>query len=318
MRHGVAICALALFAVVATERAFAQIIVRHTWVASFGNDSSSFCDRIAPCRTFAGALPKTSYGGEIRCVDAANYERVVIATAVTIACADSQGGIEFTSNAAIRITAGPDDDVVLRGLFLHKLTEYSSNGVEFISGRSLRIENSVIQDGNPGYGILFNPSSGMPELYVSNSVIASNGDGTTGGGIQIQPTGSAGARVVIDGSQIVNNVVGIRADANGTTGRIDMMVSGSVVSGSSYHGIVALAAAGPVFASVAGTKVANNGVEGLRAVGANARIRVGDSWVTGNGTGVAVANGGKVQSYGDNRINNNTVDGFVPTIIDSK
>jgi hypothetical protein len=54
---------------------------------------------------------------------------------------------------------------------------------------------------------------------------------------------------------------------------------------------------------------ANNLGEGVRSVGANAVVRIGNSVVTGNGTGLVVSGGGVIQSYGNNQINGNGVDG---------
>src|SRR5436853_633045 len=70
--------------------------------------------------------------------------------------------------------------VFLRGLDIFGVNP-PSNGVRFISGAALHIEDSVIRQFNAANsaGISFAPS-GPAELYVSNTVIAENGNGATG------------------------------------------------------------------------------------------------------------------------------------------
>ncbi len=48
---------------------------------------------------------------------------------------------------------------------------------------------------------------------------------------------------------------------------------------------------------------------GLRSDGPTSTVRIGNSVVFGNVTGVLSANGGALQSYGNNQITGNTTDG---------
>ena len=54
-----------------------------TWVSGVGDDSNS-CSFQAPCRTFAGAISKTSTGGEITVKDAGGFGAVIIRKSITI------------------------------------------------------------------------------------------------------------------------------------------------------------------------------------------------------------------------------------------
>lgn len=293
------------------------------YVATYG-DNADACTRSTPCRTFEGALPKTPAGGTINCLENGNYDRVRITKSITISCENVGATIEPASLfQGVSVEAGPTDVVVLRGLNV-VATAGSPGivGIEFRSGGSLVVEDCSIRNtaGGPvaSAGIQFGPSSGTSTLNISNTVFTGNGTGTQGAGVQIKPTGSGSANVTISGSKFSGNVVGIRADTSGTSGTIDLAVVDSVISESKYHGIVAIAAAGKVLVSVVGTKITNNLGEGLRAVGANARITASDSLVFGNGTGVVSASGGRVQSYGDNRIHGNMVNGQVSLPIAQK
>ena len=47
----------------------------------------------------------------------------------------------------------------------------------------------------------------------------------------------------------------------------------------------------------------------------SAIVRVGQSTITGNGTGWQALNGGQVQSYGNNNVGGNTTDGTASTTL---
>ena len=62
-----------------------------------------------------------------------------------------------------------------------------------------------------------------------------------------------------------------------------------------------------------------NNVTGIRALGGvGARIRIGDSTVSGNFGGLAKDNGGVIDSYGTNKVNGNGFDGVPTSVIDMK
>ena len=63
---------------------------------------------------------------------------------------------------------------------------------------------------------------------------------------------------------------------------------------------------------VRNSTIANNGLFGLIATGSKATIRVTHSMITGNGTGLAAGPGGTLESFGDNALRGNTING-VPT-----
>jgi len=50
----------------------AQAQASRTWVSGVGDDVNP-CSRVAPCKTFAGAISKTAPGGEIDCLDPGGY-----------------------------------------------------------------------------------------------------------------------------------------------------------------------------------------------------------------------------------------------------
>ena len=293
-----------------------------TWVSGVGDDVNP-CSRTAPYKTFAGAISKTAAGGEINCLDPGGFGAVTITKSMTIGCEDVEGGITNGTTNGVVVNAAATDVVVLRGLDIDSGIPSPGpglNGIRFIAGAALIVEECVIRDNTlaapNGNGILFAPS-GTSELYVSNSVITGNNDG-----IHIQPTGSGVAKVVIDNSSIENNnLAGVKADGTSNTGGSNTTIVNSNVSGNTNAGISILNPVGgpAINIMVDSTAVANNGAAGgLRADGANATIRVGRSTISGNTTGTAIVNGGVISSYGTNQLNGNTADGPNPPTIAQK
>lgn len=291
--------------------AFAQ--ATRTWVSGVGDDANP-CSRTAPCKTWAGAISKTAVGGIINCLDPAGFGAVTVTKSITISCKNVEGSALASSTTGVIIN-GAGIDVVLRGLEIagNPPALPGVNGIRFLQGASLIVEDCVIRDFGSaapnGNGIIVNNTSLIAEIHVINSNITGNGNGTGGTGIQIAPTGTGGAKVTITNSIFSNNTVGMRADSAATTGAIDVAIADTTAAGAPFHGFVALGSGGPVRMMLNRVVSANNLGEGVRSVGANAVVRVGSSVLTGNGTGLVVSGGGQIQSYGNNQINGNTVDG---------
>jgi hypothetical protein len=292
-----------------------------TWVSGVGDDVNP-CSRTAPCKTFAGAISKTAAGGEINCLDPGGFGAVTVTKSITIDCTGTFGSVLASSSTGV-ILNGASIDVVLRGLSINGGTPAlpGVNGIRFLQGASLIVEDCIITNfraASPnGHGILVNNTSGTVELTVTNTVIANNGTGTAGGGIQIAPITTGGAKVVIDNVQAHNNIVNIRADTSTTSGGVEVSISNTVASQAPFHGFVAIAGTGPVKMMLDSTVSSSNAGEGVRVVGAGATIRIGRSTVTNNGIGLQTA-GGTLQSYGTNQVTGNLNDGVAPAVIAQK
>ncbi len=279
-----------------------------TWVSGVGDDANP-CSRTAPCKTFAGAISKTAAGGEINVLDPGGFGAVTITKAITIGTDPAFGGILNASTNGVIINAAADDAVVLRGLTIQG-ARTGVNGVRFLAGKSLSLQNCYISGANTaspnGAGVLFTPSTGTSTLTMSDSSVFNNGTGTSdGGGIILQPSGSGSAQVVLQNVSVYGNTVGLRADASTTSGFVRVAIANSIFSTNVNGGVSALTVGGMGFASVSleNTTTANNG-QGLNANGPNTMIRFGFSSVVGNTLGVQQFNGGVAQSYGNNIIGN--------------
>jgi hypothetical protein len=303
-----ALCTAAAFAAIGFASPAAAQATR-TWVSGVGDDVNP-CSRTAPCKTFAGAISKTAAGGEINCLDPGGFGAVTITKSLTIDCHYTEGGALAGGNGIV-VNAAATDVVVLRGLDIFGVSP-PTHGVRIIAGGAVSIEDCVIRRFNSAnsFGISFQPT-GTTNLYVTNTTITQNGNGATGGGINIAPTGASGVgRVSIKNTNVLQNSGrGISVDMSGGTGPgIAATIDESVISGTSGDGIAVVTPGPGINVMVTNSSVTNNSTNGIIGVGAGAVIRVGDTTITGNafagGAGVV-----SVSTYGDNRLDANANNG---------
>jgi hypothetical protein len=281
-----------------------------TWVSGVGDDVNP-CSRTAPCKTFAGAISKTAAGGEINCLDPGGFGAVTIIKSMTISCPYTEGGALAGGNGIVVNLPASTDAVYIRGLDIFGVNP-PSNGIRFVGSGSLHVEDCVIRRFNAASsaGISFFPAGANTELFVNNTMIADNGNGATGGGIVIDPNGNVAMKVVLNGLRVVNNAnAGVLVDTTASSGTgVFVSLENSIISGQSGDGVRVLQPVGgqAVLVTVNGSNISNNSGVGLLGDGASATMRVGDTTIAGNGTGVSRLNGSNIQSYGDNRLNGNT------------
>jgi hypothetical protein len=299
----------------------AQAQSARTWVSGVGDDLNS-CSRTAPCRTFAGAILKTTAGGQINVVDPGSYGTVTITKAITIDAAGSFAGVLAPAGSdAIVVNAGASDNVVLRGLTIDG-NGSGANGVRFLAGASLTIQDCTIANfraASPdGFGVLVVNTAGTAEIHIVNSTIENNGAvaAATGGGVQVKPAAvGTGARVTLDRVQILNNVLGFKADGIGNSGSLSTIRSSTIASNNTagVHAVSGTAS----HINVISTSVVNNGGVGVIADGASAFVRLNDASISANNLGITALNGGVLESFGNNQIRGNiagngTPNTFVP------
>jgi hypothetical protein len=311
MRSFIKLCLTLSVAVGATYATPAAAQATRTWVSGVGDDLNP-CSRTAPCKTFAGAISKTAPGGEINCLDPGGFGAVAINKALTIDCHYTEGGLLAGGNGIV-VNAGPTDAVFLRGLDIFGVNP-PTHGVRFIAGGTLHIEDSVIRRFNSAssFGVSFQPGA-TSFLYISNTTIAENGNGATGGGILIQPTGaSGGARFQLNNVRIQNNANnGLRIDTTSNPSAVG--VKGTIENSQidqNTNGIAMVTPAGGADArlSVNHVTVSNNSV-GLLANGNFAKMFVGNSTIFNNATGISIAGGATINTYGNNTVAENPIPG---------
>ena len=226
-----------------------------------------------------------------------------------------QAGINVTAGVAVTINAAATDVVTLRGLDLDG-NGSGVIGINISTVGAVHVHNVRIR-GFTSAGINLETSN-YTELYVADSHITECGNSSNNGGIFIQQAGSGSANVFVNRVRLENNSNGILANGSGSTGvAVNVSVVDSMVSGSAFNGIQAITTAGhqavTVFVDhcvVSGNFSSGINVDGAAASGSgSAVVRIGDSSINNNVTGVSASNLGVLQSFKNNRISANSSDG---------
>jgi hypothetical protein len=269
-----------------------------TWVSGTGDDVNP-CSRTAPCKTFAGAISKTAAGGEINCLDPGGFGAVTIIKSMTISCPYTEGGALAGGNGITVNMPATTDVTFIRGLDIFGVNP-PSNGIRFVNNGTLHVEDSVIRRFNAANSAGISVAvTGAAELYISNTTVAENGNGATGGGIVIAPGVGGSVRGNITNSRIRNNAnFGVRTDS--TNGAILMVIDKSDLSGNGSGLSAQSGQNNGVF--LTDSIVNNNSTVGIVGNGPVVAIRVGNTTVTGNTLGVSALGGAQVLSYGNNRV----------------
>ena len=267
----------------------AQAQASRTWVSGVGDDANP-CSRTAPCKTFAGAIPKTAGGGEIDALDPGGFGAVTITKGVTI---DGGGGqvasVLVSGTNGIVVAAGSGDVVTLRNLRINGIGGGLS-GIRFVSGRALHIEHCSIF-GFTIHGIDIAPSAGGA-VSVVDTISTNN----TQNGINV--LGPARVFVTIDRS---------RFEQNGNSGVFVGDFTRATVrdSDASENGIgfIAQASAGDVVMNIANSTAGNNTTTGIQAGGGSkvSVIRLAGVSIFSNAVnGLVVGTNGSIISFGNN------------------
>jgi len=283
---------------IAATGAFAQ--ASRTWVAGLGDDANP-CSRTFPCKTFAGAFPKTAAGGQISVVDPGAYGTLTITKAITIEGGGELGSMVNAGFNGFVIAAGPNDNVTLRNLQIDGVTS-GKGGIVINSAGSVQIEDTAIVnqvDAGSGRGILISPTSGNVNVFIHDVAIyhcALNG-------VQVAPAGGT-ANVYMDDVRISN--IGLPGSVHDG---IDMKSGANVslnnvrVTGSTGAGLVVEASTATVDNSV----FERNSTDGITIGSGIALVRLSSSTTTQNsGAGVHATGGGLCFSYRNNSSSDNS------------
>ena len=295
--------ATAALVILLAASSMANAQATRTWVSGVGDDVNP-CSRTAPCKTFAGAISKTAAGGEISVLDPGGFGAVTITKSITIDGGGIRGSILAASvNGVIVNLPAATDKVILRNLSINGAGS-GINGIRFIQNGRLYVEDCTIFGFNSGRGIDFAPTALNTVLSVRNTSIRE----INGAGVGILPAAGASAKasfdnVVVERTQngfVINDTSGVVIHNS----RIAHSVSsGVLVSGS---------ASGDPDVFIESSVISNNGTNGIRSQGtATTEVRLSNNAITGNATGVSIANTAKILSFGNNHNDGNTANGAV-------
>ncbi|HWS86749.1 MAG TPA: right-handed parallel beta-helix repeat-containing protein [Pyrinomonadaceae bacterium] len=297
-------CALFILSLSASAHA-----VSRTWVSGVGNDGNP-CSRTAPCKTFAGAMSKTDSGGEISVMDAGGYGSVIVSKSVTIDGGGFNASILYSNVTGVTVndsfTATPNTIVVtLRRITMNGFGS-GTNGVHFVAGKTLNIEDCQIFGSNTaaaapnGAGIRVGLSVSGSNLNVKNTSIFKNRIGITA-------TTSAAGNVTlnINNCHIENNTSdGIFLDA-----RAQATVRNTNSSFNGGAGVSLNNNAGNS-ATIEDSELNHNALVGL-FVGTGTTVRLGRSLISQNGANLNFSNNGTIITFCNNDTETATIPGSV-------
>ncbi len=248
-----------LFAAVSMCPAQAQ--ATRTWVSGVGDDANP-CSRTAPCKTWAGAISKTTAGGEIDALDPGGFGALTITKSITL---DGGGGqvasVLVSGTNGITVAAGATDVVILRNLRFDGLLGNGSspgtaglNGISYTSGAVLSVEHCVI------FG------------FESAGISATTG---------------ANARLNITDTNITNAAAGINLSSSGGTlvGEMDH----STIQKISGAGVIGVS--GSIVFTVTNSNILNVAGTGVSAGPSGIVLSVDSSSVSSDNTGFATTGG---------------------------
>lgn len=309
---------LMLSALFATNLSIAQAAPTppHVYVAASGSDAGQ-CKLKSPCRSIARALKMFSTRGTVTIIEDGDYASFSIPAslesskpnAITVEAAPGVSAhIRDDVTTLINIgaggkNAGSQDEVVLRGLHIDA---GNSIGISCTGIRVLYIESCFISGFSAG--ISFNARG---RLFLKDTMLRENAKAVVVGSV------NGSAIILIDHC---------RLEDNGTTGLdihsgADVFMRDSIIANSARYGVNCSAETenkpASLFmenSSITGgayncVGLCEDGIGVHVGVGSGvATVRLSNSTITQNKTGVQVEQNGSVFSYKNNRISGNATD----------
>jgi hypothetical protein len=260
-----------------------------TWVSGVGDDANP-CSRTAPCKTFAGAISKTAACGEISVLDPGGYGAVTITKSITINGDGTLAGILAAGTNGVIVNAGTNDVVILRSLSINGACT-GLNGIRYLNGRHLRVENCTIY-GFTTHGIDVSlPASTVSQLTVANTSITN----VNSVGIRIA-SGAAG----VPTAQLTNVRI------NRTNFGLDVLAGNTTIANSAISHVVnqGIVSEGTAVINAAGVVLDNNGT-GIGTLGTST-VNFANCDIFNNTTGINIAAGTTGNRFGNSRIFQNT------------
>jgi hypothetical protein len=287
-----------------------------TWVSGVGDDVNP-CSRTAPCKTFAGAISKTAVGGEINALDPGGFGAVTITKSITI---DGGGGhsasvLAAGTNGIVINSAGAV--VTLRNLQINGVRQSPTpglNGVQFLAGAALHIENCAIF-GFSQNAININLSAATASHVFVTDTVARN----SAVGINARTTGSGkGSVSVVRSTLVQNSSFGMRVEGTGGPGIIIGSISDSKIAGNGTGLSAISGATASVGIRLTRSSLVNNvgaGAVSNGSAGQPVNIVFADNIITGNSPGLSSVGGGFLSTLQNNNVVGNFPDGAFTTTL---
>jgi hypothetical protein len=273
-----------------------------TWISGVGDDANP-CSRTAPCKTFAGAISKTSAGGEIDVLDPGGFGALTITKAITL---DGGGGqvasILVAGSNGINISAAATDVIIIRNLRFNGLIQTSSPGlvgIQVNTAARVVIEKCDIFGFNTAALLVATSATSSPLVKLQETTINNNASG-----ISVKPTGGT-VKIALELTHVDDNLnAGVRIDGT-SGGAVNAAISDSSISLNGAAGLNVLSGSANVAVDVQRTVIANNngnGVSSSNTNGGTSTVTVGDSMLSNNVAAWNIAGTATLASYKNNQV----------------
>jgi len=282
-----------LFCLLIATSASAQ--VARVFLAGTGDDAGDCTNQATPCRSLQGAVTACPVNGEIIILDNGGYGGATITKSLTVNA--SAGVVAFIART-ITVNIASTDKVVLRGLSMNGVVFGDFKGIAFSGGGTLVVENSVIA----GFRWGIDQNAGGTNLIVNNCELRNN----IQDGVRNASGGTTNSNTVIENSRFEYNGSN-GANAVATTANVSIRNS-VFVNNDSAVAAVSASQTQPILIVVDTCTIAHNtfGLYAQGDTGGSATIRVTNSTVYHNDTGMFLFGSGAIESYGNNRVLANT------------
>jgi hypothetical protein len=227
-----------------------------TWVSGVGDDANP-CSRTAPCKTFAGAIPKTASGGTINVLDPGGYGVVTITKPITIDAGGQIASVQATSGLnGIIVNAPADAQVVLRGLDVRGTNTAEGTcgggaGIRVLGAASVRLDDVTISGFNRAFEAPLTNSN--TDVFVDLSLNDLRVNDNCEYGVRLAPDAGHHGRLTLDRSTITGSNTALSVAAGG-----EAWVSSSRI----YLNNTGVQGAGGAIHSLCDNQVAGNATDG--------------------------------------------------------
>jgi hypothetical protein len=266
------------------------------FVSQNGGDTGSCTNDSSPCKTIAYAASQANFSGEeIACVGNGEIGGGLIAKSVTVDCNATLADISPLTINGSGIT------VVLRNFAIYAWPD----GVTVLNG-NLVMDNVHVRYTNAALQVL---PTALSKVVVKNCIFDTNG-----AAVIIEPASGGSVSAEFDHVTIAeNNGGGLKTDT--INGPVTVDISNSTISNNTGNGMNAVSGAGGAnVLNIRNSVIAANGTAGIQTNGANAAALIDMSLLDSNANGaLTTINGGRLLTYGNNRIVGSAGSGFTGT-----
>ena len=193
-----------------------QAATLRAFVSSTGNDANAAtnCAQTAPCRTFAGAFPTVTPGGELIALDTAGYGPLTnINKAITIATVPGATAFVVVASGTngFTVNAAASDMVRIRNINFNGSGAANTTGVRHNSGR-LVVRDSTFQQLTIGVDNFARMDLIDSDLHLNGTAVNCTGAGSPN---LTPPPATITALVRIAGGHITFNTLAFKSNGRG-------------------------------------------------------------------------------------------------------